>query len=96
MAQSAWVSVTDTEPPYLFVMLQGMYCGSGGCPIYGFRELNGAWQEIYFKFGGEGIDLLDTSTGAHRDIQQYEQMGAGQIVEHHSRWDGLAYRETTK
>jgi hypothetical protein len=95
-AQAAWVRVTAAEPPYLFVMLQGDYCGSGGCAIYGFREIKGKWQRIYFDFGGEGIDLLDTSTKLHRDIRQYESMGAGQAIEITSRWDGSAYREARR
>jgi hypothetical protein len=95
-AQTAWVRVTDAEPPFLFVMLQGKYCGSGGCAIYGFRNIKDKWQRVYFHFGGEGIDLLDTSTKLHRDIQQYEQMGAGQAIEIISRWDGSVYREARR
>jgi hypothetical protein len=92
-AKTAWVRVTDAEPPFLFVMLQEDYCGSGGCAIYGFRNIKDKWQRVYFHVGGEGIYLLDTSTKAHRDIRQYEQMGAGQAIESISRWDGSAYRE---
>lgn len=92
-AQTAWVRVTDAEPPFLFVMLQGVYCGSGGCAIYGFRNIKDKWRRVYFHAGGEGISLLDTSTKLHRDIRQYEQMGAGQAIESIARWDGSAYRE---
>jgi hypothetical protein len=68
-ARTAWVRVTDTEPPFLFVMLQGAYCGSGGCAIYGFCNIKDKWQRVYFHAGGEGIYLLDTSTKLHRDIR---------------------------
>jgi len=95
-AHTAWVRVTDAEPPFLFVMLQGDYCGSGGCAIYGFRKIKDKWQRVYFHAGGEGIDLLDTSTTLHRDIRQYEQMGAGQAIDSISRWDGSVYREARR
>jgi hypothetical protein len=95
-AQTAWVRVTDAEPPFLFVMLQGDYCGSGGCAIYGFRYIKDRWQRVYFHAGGEGIYLLDTFTKLHRDIRQYEQIGAGQAIESISRWDGSAYREAER
>jgi hypothetical protein len=95
-ARTAWVRVTDTESPFLFVMLQGVYCGSGGCAIYGFCNIKDKWQRVYFHAGGEGIYLLDTSTKLHRDIQQYEQIGAGQTIESISRWDGSVYREARR
>jgi hypothetical protein len=95
-ARTAWVRVADTEPPFLFVMLQGSYSGSGRCAIYGFRNIKDMWQRVYFHAGGEGIFLLDTSMKLHRDIRQYEQVGAGQAIESISRWDGSVYREAKR
>jgi len=91
-AQIAWVKISRDESPYLFAMLQGSYCGSGGCAIYGFRNVNGKWRKAYFCFGGEGLEVLDTSSNGHRDLRQDEQDGAAMETEITSVWDGQEYR----
>jgi hypothetical protein len=93
VAETAWVKLSEAKPPYLFIMLHGSgYCGSGGCAIYGFRKTKGGWRRIYFHFGGEGIELLNTTTDGHRDIRQDEPAGEGRMVEVTSRWNGSSYR----
>ena len=90
-AKASWVKLSAKEEPSLFVMLGGKYCGSGGCPIFGFGETERGWSKIYFQFGGEGVELLSTSTNGRRDIRQYEGMGAAESLEIISRWNKAAY-----
>jgi hypothetical protein len=95
-ATSAWVKVSEDEPAYLFVMLGGGYCGSGGCLIYAFRKTQRGWVKVYSKFGADGIEVLDTSTKGHRDLRRYEEFASAGTFEIISRWNGSAYSQATR
>ncbi len=90
-ATSAWVRVSGDEPAYLFVMLGGGYCGSGGCLIYAFRKTKRGRAKVYAKFAADGIEVLDTSTKGHRDLRRYEDFASAGTFEIISRWNGSAY-----
>jgi hypothetical protein len=61
-----WIKLTDDGPAYLFVIHD---CGSGGCIIRGFGKRPDGWEKIFEAFGGEAVQVLDSQTDGHLDIQ---------------------------
>jgi hypothetical protein len=69
----------------------GGYCGASNCLILGFCQYTGGWRRVYAQFGGDGLEVLSTSTKGHRDLRQWEILGGGKSRESTSHWDGQAY-----
>jgi hypothetical protein len=85
-AVSVWIRAANDEPPFLFVMPGGGYCGAANCLILGFRKTTGGWIRVYSQFGGESIEVLDAITNGYHDLRQWED-----TTEITSHWDGNAY-----
>ena len=90
-ALTAWARIENSAPRYLFVLPGGGYCGATNCLILGFRKTASGWIRVYSQFGGDGIEVLDTSTNGHRDLRQWEGSAGEGMVVITSHWSGSAY-----